>query len=97
MTFISNTPKRCFMPCAEETIEEGRCSCHNTSTRFNIIPTLESLNFRDLRKNKGFTLRKVEDLTGISNAYLSQLENGKIKSPSYTIVKTLYDLYNMEK
>ncbi|NWG54820.1 MAG: helix-turn-helix transcriptional regulator [Hydrogenophilaceae bacterium] len=34
------------------------------------------------RTAAGKTLRAVESETGISNAYLSQLENGKIKSPS---------------
>jgi transcriptional regulator with XRE-family HTH domain len=37
----------------------------------------------DLRKAKGFSLREVEDATdkAVSNAYLSQLENGRIKKP----------------
>lgn len=34
------------------------------------------------RSASGKTLRAVETETGISNAYLSQLENGKIKSPA---------------
>ena len=34
---------------------------------------------RELRK---LSLREVEEATGISNAYLSQLENDKIKKPS---------------
>jgi HTH-type transcriptional regulator, competence development regulator len=34
------------------------------------------------RNAVGKTLRAVERDTGISNAYLSQLENGKIKTPS---------------
>jgi len=34
------------------------------------------------RKAKGLTLREVEETTGISNAYLSQLESGKVKQPS---------------
>lgn len=41
------------------------------------------------RELKGYSLRQVEALTKISNAYLSQLENDKIKSPS---VSTLYEL-----
>jgi transcriptional regulator with XRE-family HTH domain len=47
-----------------------------------------------MRKTKGLTLRKVEEITGISNAYLSQLETGKIKQPSYTTVVTLIMLYS---
>lgn len=34
------------------------------------------------RDGKGLSLRKVEELTGISNAYLSQLEGAKIQQPS---------------
>lgn len=41
------------------------------------------------RKAKGLTLRQVEAATGVSNAYVSQLENGKIKTPS---PGTLYKL-----
>jgi transcriptional regulator with XRE-family HTH domain len=37
---------------------------------------------KDLRLVNGLTLRDVEELTGISNAYLSQVENGQIKQPS---------------
>jgi hypothetical protein len=35
----------------------------------------------DLRTAKGFSLREVEEATGkaVSNAYLSQLENGRIR------------------
>ena len=38
----------------------------------------------DLRQAKGLSLREVEEATGraVSNAYLSQLENGKIQKPS---------------
>lgn len=55
---------------------------------------IDILSFRERRKLSGLTLHKVELLTGISNAYLSQLETGKIKKPSYDTVKKLNDLYN---
>ena len=42
--------------------------------------------YRELNK---LTLRTVEEKTGISNAYLSQLENDKIANPS---ANTLYKL-----
>jgi transcriptional regulator with XRE-family HTH domain len=35
---------------------------------------------RELRK---LSLRQLETKTGISNSYLSQLENGQIKDPSF--------------
>jgi transcriptional regulator with XRE-family HTH domain len=42
------------------------------------------------------TLRQVEEVTGISNAYLSQLENDKIKKPSANVLYKLATLYNIE-
>lgn len=42
------------------------------------------------------TLRQVEEATGISNAYLSQLENDKIKKPSADILYKLASIYNVE-
>lgn len=57
------------------------------------MPSLHEIDFLIMRKKKGFTLRKVTKLTGVSDGYLSQLENGKIKNPSYKIVKLLYELY----
>lgn len=51
------------------------------------------LDFKNMRKEKNVTLKKVEIETGISNAYLSQLENGKIKEPSFRVVKVLNDYY----
>lgn len=47
------------------------------------------------RDRKGLTLRAVEQSTGISNAYLSQLESGKIKQPSPAILHKLSGLYDV--
>lgn len=49
----------------------------------------------DLRTAKGFSLREVEEATGkaVSNAYLSQLENGKIKKPSPNVLHSLSEVY----
>lgn len=49
-----------------------------------------------LKKKRGessMTLRNVEAITDISNAYLSQLENNKITKPSPTILKKLSQTY----
>lgn len=48
------------------------------------------------RKLKGASLREVEAETGISNAYLSQLETGKIKEPSFSIIMKLCKFYNIK-
>jgi len=50
---------------------------------------------KEARKNIGLTLRKVEDMSGISNAYLSQLENDKIKNPSVNILSKLSSIYHV--
>ena len=49
----------------------------------------------DLRTAKGLSLREVEEATGkaVSNAYLSQLENGKIKKPSPNVLHNLAEVY----
>ena len=51
--------------------------------------------FKAARKAKSLTLRKVEQLTGISNAYLSQLETGKVKQPSPNVLYKLSELYEV--
>jgi transcriptional regulator with XRE-family HTH domain len=45
------------------------------------------------RKQRSLTLRAVQKETGISNAYLSQLENNKIANPSPNILNQLAKLY----
>ncbi|PZP49405.1 MAG: XRE family transcriptional regulator [Pseudopedobacter saltans] len=50
---------------------------------------------KEARKNVVLTLRQVEEMTGISNAYLSQLENDKIKNPSVNILSKLSSLYKV--
>lgn len=50
---------------------------------------------RSARDRKGFTLRAVEESTGVSNAYLSQLETGKIRRPSPVVLHKLSGLYEV--
>ncbi len=49
----------------------------------------------DLRTAKGLSLREVEEATGkaVSNAYLSQLENGRIRKPSPNVLHSLAAVY----
>lgn len=51
---------------------------------------------KSTRENVSLTLREVENATGISNAYLSQLENDKIKKPSANILYKLSDVYKVD-
>ncbi len=48
------------------------------------------------RESKTLTLRNVEDLTGISNAYLSQLENDKVKKPAADTLYKLAGIYKVD-
>jgi len=49
----------------------------------------------DLRSAKGLSLREVEEATdrAVSNAYLSQLEKGKIQQPSPSVLHQLAVVY----
>jgi transcriptional regulator with XRE-family HTH domain len=47
------------------------------------------------RTNKGLSLRAVEESTGVSNAYLSQLESGRIRKPSPVDLHKLCVLYDL--
>jgi transcriptional regulator with XRE-family HTH domain len=51
----------------------------------------------DLRRAKGLSLREVEEAAGkaVSNAYLSQLENGKIGKPSPNVLYSLAEVYGV--
>ena len=62
---------------------------------FVALPSDLGALLSDLRTAKGFSLREVEEATGkaVSNAYLSQLENGKIKKPSPNVLHSLAEAY----
>jgi DNA-binding XRE family transcriptional regulator len=69
----------------------------STLTEQRVFENIQAmlLDIKSYRKNSGFkTLRDVEERTGISNAYLSQLESGKLNNPSWKVVKSLYCLFN---
>jgi transcriptional regulator with XRE-family HTH domain len=59
---------------------------------------MESLGktLKEARELSSFTLKQVEEATGISNAYLSQLENEKIKKPSANVLYKLASIYNIK-
>lgn len=50
---------------------------------------------QEARNKKKLSQRAVEAATGISNAYLSQLESGKVREPSPTILHKLSELYGL--
>jgi transcriptional regulator with XRE-family HTH domain len=47
------------------------------------------------RKKRDWTLRSVEEKTGIHNAHLSQIEKGTITRPAPNILFTLASLYDL--
>jgi transcriptional regulator with XRE-family HTH domain len=50
---------------------------------------------RELRELRGLKLREVEEASGVSNAYLSQIETGKITRPSPRILHKLASVYDV--
>ena len=51
-----------------------------------------------IRTDRHMTLREVEEATNkeVSNAYLSQIENDKIKKPSPNVLHTLSEIYGVD-
>jgi transcriptional regulator with XRE-family HTH domain len=51
-----------------------------------------------IRTDRGMTLRQVEGATkkDVSNAYLSQIENDKIKQPSPNVLYALAEIYEID-
>lgn len=60
------------------------------SSKIGIAPLL-----RSARQLCGLTLRQVEKQTGISNAYLCQLENGRTTNPSPHMLSKLARVYGL--
>jgi HTH-type transcriptional regulator, competence development regulator len=50
---------------------------------------------RTIRERKSLSLRAVERQSGVSNAYLSQIESGKINQPSPNILHKLSEIYEV--
>ena len=46
-------------------------------------------NIKNVRKNKGISLRKLHEMTGISRAYLFDLENNRRTNPSLAILENI--------
>ncbi len=80
---------------AKKTASKKRVSPKPSSPKFEGGATELAAVLFDLRKAKGYSLREVAEATGnaVSNAYLSQLENGKIKKPSPNVLHSLAEVY----
>jgi transcriptional regulator with XRE-family HTH domain len=51
---------------------------------------------KEAREKNSLTLRQVDSSTGVSSAYLSQLENGHVANPSASILYKLATLYRVQ-
>ena len=49
----------------------------------------------EARRAKGVSLRQVERATGVSNAYLSQMETGQVAEPSPRKLQALAEYYEL--
>jgi len=65
--------------------------------RHAMTPAAQTLGgyLRSLREAKRLKLREVEEASGVSNPYLSQLENDKILRPSPHILHKLSAVYGV--
>jgi transcriptional regulator with XRE-family HTH domain len=50
---------------------------------------------KEARAALGWSLREAEEKTGVSNAFLSQLEGAKIKQPSPNVLHKLTEAYGL--
>lgn len=60
-----------------------------------VEPTKLGTYLRKLRYLAGMSLRDVQNATGISNAYLSQVETGDCKNPTVKILRKLAEAYGV--
>jgi len=68
------------------------------STLATLLPMsliLLGKQLREARDSRGWSLREAENVTGVSNAYLSQLEGAKIKAPSPIVLHGLSKKYEL--
>lgn len=74
-------------------VDTGSSPQHETPVKVSLGQYLASI-----RNDRKMSLRQVEEASGkeVSNAYLSQLENGKIQQPSPTILNKLAEIYGIE-
>ncbi len=76
-------------------MRDGAKRLRRGHTGFKGQPSELGALLADLRTAKGLSLREVEEASGkaVSNAYLSQLEHGKIRKPSPNVLHSLAEVY----
>lgn len=53
-------------------------------------------NLADLRKSRSLTLAQISEEIGVTHSYLSKLESGKIKKPSFENLNTIAKYFNVD-
>jgi transcriptional regulator with XRE-family HTH domain len=78
-------------------VKPGRKRRRAKPARFVARASALGVLLTDLRTAKGLSLRDVEEATAgaVSNAYLSQLEKGKIRKPSPNILHGIAAVYGV--
>lgn len=68
------------------------------TTEKNVVKLTLGQYLSSIRKDRKMTLRQVEETTNkeVSNAYLSQIENDKIKQPSPNVLYALAEIYKID-
>lgn len=51
---------------------------------------------KHLRESKGYSLKDLEQATGISSSYINRIEKGERKAPSYRIIEKLAEALNQD-
>jgi transcriptional regulator with XRE-family HTH domain len=95
----SGTHSKIFVKLAAQSLKDaclhGKFKNHLQPTSvMDTAPTLGS-GLKSAREARNLSLRQVEEATGISNAYISQLENDKVKKPSPHFLHKLSSLYDV--
>jgi len=49
---------------------------------------------KEFRKERGITLDELAELSNLSSGYISHLENGTRKNPSYSVMKKIAESLN---
>lgn len=60
------------------------------------MPTTLGTRLAAARRARGWSLREVENRSGIRNAHLSQVETGSIERPDPNILWTLAEIYGLD-
>jgi len=61
-----------------------------------VISTKFGSVIRHARESKGYSLKELEEITGISASYINRLEHCERRAPSYPIIELLADALDLD-